>query len=79
MQPAFSSDVFFSSDALQTGSVENTITIIVKNQEHALIVNGEPIYYGPLPSGYKNGIGSWIVDDPVTFTYLEIWEINSIP
>jgi hypothetical protein len=70
---------FAAPDALLPGSVENEIVIIVKNQEQALIINGQPIFYGPLPAGYENGIGSWIVNDPVTIKVIEIWDISNLP
>ena len=75
VQEAFGGDIE-DLDALLPGSVSNKITIIVKDQEHALYINDQPIYYGTLPSGYKNGIGSWGIKDPVTFESINIWDLN---
>lgn len=70
---------FEDPDALWPGLDNNQIIIIVKDQETALIINDQPIYYGTLPSGFKNGIGYWSVNDPVTFQDMRIWNINDLP
>jgi hypothetical protein len=72
---AFGGD-FEDPDALLPGSVFNKILIIVNDQEHALFINDQPIYYGALPSGFKNGTGNWLISDPVTFNYIKIWDLN---
>jgi tetratricopeptide (TPR) repeat protein len=72
------SDEIWDPDALLSGSVYNHVLIIVYDQEYALFVNDQPIYYGEIPPGYKNGKAYWVVDDPVSFKNIGIWDLNEI-
>jgi len=56
------------------------VLIIVKDQAVALFINDEPVYYGNLPAGFKNGEANWFSYGPtIAFDNFKIWNLNDLP
>ena len=57
------------------------VLIIVKGYETALYLNDEPVLYGSLPGGFKNGEARWLMNlhhGVVAFDTIQIWDLNNL-
>jgi hypothetical protein len=58
-----------------------SLHIIVKGYETALYVNDQPILYGKLTTGFKNGEARWFKGSnsmDVAFEHIYIWDLNNL-
>lgn len=67
------------SNAAQPDGDVNHVLILVKDEATALFINDQPVYYGDLPSGFKNGEASWFFGVNIAFDNFEIWNLNDLP
>jgi tetratricopeptide (TPR) repeat protein len=65
---------------LRPDNLPKHVLIIVKDQAVALFINDEPVYYGKLPAGFKNGEANWFSYGPtMAYDNFKIWNINDLP
>lgn len=65
--------------AAEPGGSVNHVLILVKDEAVALFINDQPVYYGDLPSGFKNGEASWGFGANIAYDNFEIWNLNDLP
>jgi tetratricopeptide (TPR) repeat protein len=65
--------------AAEPGGSVNHVLILVKDEAVALFINDQPVYYGDLPSGFKNGEASWFFGSNIAYDNFEIWNLNDLP
>jgi len=58
------------------------VLIIVQGYETALYINDQPLLYGSLPGGFKNGEVLWFMGNGggpiVAFDKMQIWDLNDL-